>query len=680
MSKYSTYTQEQVDELLSNFLIDSWSYSKVASFSRNEKNFEREEIYMERGKSSATTVAGSAYHKALELYFNSFTAPVRPGVVELQTEAYNYIDEIPASSWRIQKTNPTVENCIASAVQTSNVLIENFLKEADSLTEDMDEILGVETKLDEWLTVNGVDIPLPCHAVLDLVVRLKNGHLVIIDHKSKKSFTDEKEIALVRGKQAIVYVLAWESAFRGQTVDEVWFVENKSSINKDGSSQLRKSRIQMDADTRTLYEAMLYEPLSRMLKATSDPDYIYTANDGDTLCDKAELYDFWTRTMIAEVDDFSDIPDNRKDQIRKRMRKIRDTSLGTISPKAIAEFRKHAEAFIPFDITTANMTKEEKIEHVLRAQNIIVRVEHTIKGYSSDTYLLSVAAGIKVGSVHRYSLDIANALGLPSVRINSKLAVYGDKSYIAVEAGHKCEKTLPWDASRLEGRRLPIGEDNFGNTIVWDLDNHSTPHVLVCGATGSGKSVCLKSTIEYAKLAGVEDIVILDPKYEFTEYGSFCEIEDIEQKMAGLVLDMQQRVRNGDRHLTLVVIDEFADAIASARSGRELCSTVRRSTDESPIVTVRERSLSENLQMLAQKGRSLGFRIVAATQRASVKIIDGNTKVNFPVQVCFRMPKAIDSKVVLDEEGAETLQGRGDGLMRSPEYLDVVRFQGFYKE
>lgn len=678
MSQYSAYTQEQVDELLSNFLIDSWSYSKVASFSRNEKNFEREEIYMERGKSSATTVAGSAYHKALELYFNSFTAPERPGVVELQTEAYNYIDEIPASSWKIQKTNPTVENCIASAVQASNILIENFLKEADAVTGDIDEILGVETRLEEWLTVNGVDIPLPCHAVLDLVVRLKDGRLVIIDHKSKKSFTDEKEIALVRGKQAIVYALAWEAAFEGQTVNEVWFVENKSAINKDGSPQLRISRIQMDADTRTLYEAMLYEPLSRMLKATSDPDYIYTVNDGDTLCDKAELYDFWTRTMIAEVDDFN-IPDNRKDQIRRRMRKIRDTSLGTISPKAITEFRKHAEAFIPFDITTANMTKEEKIEHVLRAQNIIVRVEHTIQGYSSDTYLLSVAAGIKVGSVHRYALDIANALGLPSVRINSKLAVYGDKSYIAVEAGHKCEKTLLWDASRLEGRRLPIGEDNYGNTLVWDLDNHSTPHVLVCGATGSGKSVCLKSTIEYAKLAGVADIVILDPKYEFTEYNSINDINDIEAKMKELVQDMQARAKNGERRLTLVVIDEFADAVASARSGKELNILERNGITGKSEVVGREKSLAENLQMLAQKGRSLGFRIMASTQRASVKIIDGNTKVNFPVQICFKMPKAIDSKVVLDEEGAESLQGRGDGLMRSTEYLDTIRFQGFYK-
>ena len=146
------------------------------------------------------------------------------------------------------------------------------------------------------------------------------------------------------------------------------------------------------------------------------------------------------------------IPDGKKDMIRQRMRKIRDTSLATISPKAITEFRRHAEAFISFDITTANMTREEKIEHVLRAQNIIVKVEHTISGYSNDTFLLSVGAGIKVGSVHRYALDIANALGLPKVRIQSQLAVYGGKSYVAVEAGKKGEKTLLWDASRLEGR------------------------------------------------------------------------------------------------------------------------------------------------------------------------------------------------------------------------------------
>lgn len=95
-------------------------------------------------------------------------------------------------------------------------------------------------------------------------------------------------------------------------------------------------------------------------------------------------------------------------------------------------------------------------------------------------------------------------------------------------------------------------------------------------------------------------------------------------------------------------------------------------------VVGRRNSLEENLRILLQKGRSSGFRIIAATQRASTKIITGDAKVNFPVQICFRVPKDIDSKVVLDETGAESLNGAGDGLIKSPEYFGVVRFQAFY--
>ena len=90
-------------------------------------------------------------------------------------------------------------------------------------------------------------------------------------------------------------------------------------------------------------------------------------------------------------------------------------------------------------------------------------------------------------------------------------------------------------------------------------------------------------------------------------------------------------------------------------------------------------SLEENLRILLQKGRSSGFRVMAATQRASVKVITGDAKVNFPVQICFRVPKEADSRVVLDEAGAESLAGMGDGLLKSPEYLQVKRFQAYYK-
>jgi DNA segregation ATPase FtsK/SpoIIIE-like protein len=160
---------------------------------------------------------------------------------------------------------------------------------------------------------------------------------------------------------------------------------------------------------------------------------------------------------------------------------------------------------------------------------------------------------------------------------------------------------------------------------------------------------------------------MFDPKYEFCDVdGVECynEIEDIERKMFELVCEMQERVKSRAKGpMTMLIIDEFADAIAQARSGKALNG---------------ERSLEESLRILAQKGRSVGYRIVAATQRASTKIITGDTKVNFPVQVCFRVPKAVDSNVVINEDGAETLAGHGDGLMKSPEYLNTVRFQGFY--
>ena len=157
--------------------------------------------------------------------------------------------------------------------------------------------------------------------------------------------------------------------------------------------------------------------------------------------------------------------------------------------------------------------------------------------------------------------------------------------------------------------------------------------------------------------------------------------------MKELVDEMQERAKTGANSKTLIVFDEFADAVSSARSGKELdikeMVTVgqdRYGMPKQELKTVgREKSLEENLKMLLQKGRSLGYRIVAATQRASTKVITGDAKVNFPVQVCFRVPKAVDSKVVLDEEGAETLAGRGDGLIKSPEYFGTVRFQGFYK-
>lgn len=690
MSIYKSKSPDEIDSLLSNFLIDSWSYSKLSQFARNEKAFEMQYIYNIKSKSSATSVAGNAYHFALDRYFSSKKDGIILDLVTLETFAFEYIDKISDGFWKTQKTTPTIADCKQKATVTSNTLLKNFFAEIGTYIDEIKEIIEVEIYCDEWLVINGVDVPMPCHGKIDLVVNTIHHKIVIIDHKSKTTFSDEQELRLSIGIQAITYVNLYESK-TGYQIDEVWFVENKISQNKDKSPQLNAFKVKIDKDIRRLYEALLYEPLKRMCEAVSNPDYVYLINESDNFIDKAEIYDFWAKTMLAEVEDFN-IAANKKDIISKRLKKIRDASIATVNPKVIKEFQKNASEFIQYDLSNKNMTQEEKIEHILRSFGIIVKVAHKFDGYSSNTYLLEVSAGVKISSIHSHRLDIANALDVSAVRLSSDLVVYNGKSYLSIEFAKKRDRDLLFDPAELDGMKIPLGKDNYGNTIIWDLENHSTPHVLICGATGSGKSVSIRSTIEYAKLAKVDNIVIFDPKYEFMDYRNsgykvYNEISEIEAEMANLVEKMNDLVKSGKKMKTLVIFDEFADAVSSSRKGSELkiYETVtvgnyaNGSEKTARACTGELKSLEENQRVLLQKGRSTGFRIMSATQRASVKVITGDAKVNFPVQICFRVPKEADSRVVIDEAGAESLAGMGDALIKSPEYKDTVRFQAFYK-
>jgi len=691
VSKYKNYTPEQLEEHLSNYLTESWSYSKVSTFARNEKDFEMSYLYNIRGKSSATTIAGQAYHKALETFFLNLREGISTDIVALEAVAFAFIDDIPADTWKLQKTNQTVAECIQSATMSTSKLLNNFMGEVEVYLSEIKEVLQVEVKLASWVTINGVEIPLPLHLMIDLVVKTNDDKTVIIDHKSKSKFTDDSELRFTIGKQAISYVKGYEEE-TGESIDEVWFVENKIPKNKDKTPQLMCFKSIMDDSTRRLYEAMIYEPLRRMIQAVGDPDYVYLINDNDNFTDKAELYDFWAKTMLAEINDF-DIAEKKKPMIEERLRKIRDVSIASITPTVLRNFKKFTEQFIPYDLSNKDMTNQEKIEHVLRSFGIVTKVQHIFDGYSSSSYLLDISAGTSINAINKYRLDIANALNVPNVRIQKDLLVYEGKSYLAIESGKKSTSTLVWDKSKLDGSKIPIGVDNFNQIVYWDINNHSTPHMLVCGATGSGKSVSLKSTIEYALQGVFNKIVIMDPKHEFKAYQSsnvivVNEIEDIELQMMILVEEMEDRVKNGFSQKTLVIFDEFADAVANSRKGNELkrydnvtCGHYKTGEPKMKRECVGvDKSLEENLRILLQKGRSSGFRIIAATQRASTKVITGDAKVNFPVQICFRVPKDIDSIVVIDEPGAESLNGRGDGLIKSPEFLNVVRFQAFYKE
>ncbi len=415
----------------------------------------------------------------------------------------------------MSKTVPSIEAARTKAISTAVSLVNNFLAEVE-VYGNFSEIIMSEEMITEWVTVYGVDIPLPLHAVVDRVVITEDGKTVIIDDKSVAKFSTEQDRAMAGGKQAITYVLAVEKRL-GVKVDEVWFVENKPSKNKDGSPQLKLIKIEIDNDTRRLYEAMLYASIKRMIEAVSDPDHIYIINDSDSFESAAEMYEFWMRTLITEVDDFN-IDEDKKELLKKRQKKTKDSSLATINPKVISEFRKNAAAFIAMDYNKLNMTNSEKIEHVLRHFGVVVEVAHAVSGYSSDTYLLRPSAGLKISPIFRYRLDIAAALNVSNVGISPILVVYDGSSYVRIDVTKKRDKDCDFDSALGGGAIIPIGRDNMDNVIEWDLNCHSTPHMLICGATGSGKSVSIISSIEYALLGDVEEIIILDLLFKQHRY------------------------------------------------------------------------------------------------------------------------------------------------------------------
>jgi len=189
--------------------------------------------------------------------------------------------------------------------------------------------------------------------------------------------------------------------------------------------------------------------------------------------------------------------------------------------------------------------------------------------------------------------------------------------------------------------------------------------MMISGASGSGKSVVIRTIIEVAASKGV-NVVILDPKYEFTDMRNsghlvYNEAEDIEAFMMCKVDEMDAIFKasgaNGQsKQKQLIIFDEAADCLS------------RKS---------QYGTLEKNTLLLAQKARSAGIHLLLAAQRFSVKILTGDAKANFPTRLCLTVASAIDSKVMLGVEGAEKLNGRGDGLFISPDHGEPVRLQCF---
>ncbi|MFH1752674.1 MAG: DNA translocase FtsK [Candidatus Omnitrophota bacterium] len=330
------------------------------------------------------------------------------------------------------------------------------------------------------------------------------------------------------------------------------------------------------------------------------------------------------------------------------------------------------------------------LEDTLADFGLEVRVVKIEQGPVITRYELEPAPGIKISKISNLSDNISLAMKATSVRI---VAPIPGKGTVGVEVPNSksvmvyLKEVLESDEFKNADSKLTmaLGKDISGHPVIADLSD--MPHLLIAGATGSGKTVCVNSIIASILFNATPDevkFVMVDPKMvELSTYNNIphliCPVVTDHKKVSAalnwIVNEMENRYKlfaaigarnitiynkklkdkgdNGKLAYILVIIDELADLMAVSQ--QEIESAITR---------------------LAQLSRAVGIHIILATQRPSVDVITGIIKANFPARISFKVASKVDSRTVLDMNGADKLLGKGDMLFIEPGAAKPVRAQG----
>ncbi len=324
------------------------------------------------------------------------------------------------------------------------------------------------------------------------------------------------------------------------------------------------------------------------------------------------------------------------------------------------------------------------LENTLEDFGITAKVTDIIRGPVITRYELEPAAGVKINRIEALSDDIALAIKAQSIRI---IAPIPGKGRVGVEVPNLqsalvCIRDLLTSAEYHKQKSpltIALGKDITGRSVFGDLDD--MPHLLIAGTTGSGKTVCVNTCILSLLFRGSPNdlkFLMIDPKMvELMPFNGLphllCPVVTDAKKAAvalnWVVSEMESRYvllsKAGARNIEaynekqekipyiIVVVDEFADLMSVARD-----------------------QIENAITRLAQLSRAVGIHLILATQRPSVDVITGVIKANLPARVSFKVASKVDSRTVLDANGAEALLGKGDMLFLQPGKEDLIRIQG----
>lgn len=331
--------------------------------------------------------------------------------------------------------------------------------------------------------------------------------------------------------------------------------------------------------------------------------------------------------------------------------------------------------------------KADVLFNTLKNFNVDGQLISITNGPSLTRYEFKPSPGIKVSKIKGLSDDIALKLAVPRVRI----APVPNKAAIGIEVPNKSTNlvnirqvlnTKEFKASESK-LNVVLGKNISGKTVIADLAE--MPHLLIAGATGSGKSVCVNTIIASILYSATPDEVkflMIDPKVvELSHYNGIPHLVlpvVTDPKKAAIALNWAVKEME-ERY------DKFAKTFT-----RDLKSYNKKFPDEkmsqivviidelADLMMVAPKQVENSIARIAQKARAAGIHLIVATQRPSVDVITGVIKANIPSRISFAVSSSVDSRTILDEGGAEKLLGKGDMLYRPVGAPKPIRLQGAY--
>jgi S-DNA-T family DNA segregation ATPase FtsK/SpoIIIE len=342
---------------------------------------------------------------------------------------------------------------------------------------------------------------------------------------------------------------------------------------------------------------------------------------------------------------------------------------------------------------------EQIILDTLEDFDVPVRVVHVETGPTVTQFglepLYTERAGqrrkVRVNRIVGLANDLALALAAPAVRIEAPVP---GRAYVGIEVPNP-DKSLVSMRGILESADmakggtlvLPLGRNTAGHPVVMDLTK--APHLLIAGATGSGKSVCINTVVTGLLMKhGPESLrfVLVDPKMvELPGYNGIPHmygkvITDVEHVMGALtwlLLQMDDRYQLF-RDAGVRNVETYNQIVRKRKDAQALPYIVLVIDELADLMMTAADDIERQICRLAQMARATGIHLVLATQRPSTDVITGLIKANFPTRISFAVTSQIDSRVILDTPGAETLLGRGDMLLMRPDVGKLTRLQGCF--